>query len=151
MSRSATERALDYLAAHHVMTLATAGEAGPWAAAVFYAHRGFDLHFVSSPRARHSLDIAAHPNAAATVQEDYADWRRIRGLQLAGEVHALDGAEAAQARDLYAQKFAVARGGSQGADAVDAALARALWYRFRATRVFLVDNAAGFGQREQVL
>lgn len=149
--RPGAKRALDYLATHHVMTLATAGESGPWAAAVFYAHHGFDLYFVSSPRARHSIDVASRPAAAATVQEDYSDWRLIRGLQLAGEVHALAGDEAAFARGLYAQKFVVARGDSDGAEAVNAALAKAVWYRFRAVRAFLIDNAVGFGKREQVL
>ena len=38
------EKALAYLAAHNVMTLATTGPEGPCAAAVFYASREFDLY-----------------------------------------------------------------------------------------------------------
>ena len=66
-------RALDYLAGHNVMTLATHGPEGPWAAAVFYVSDGFDLYFISSPGSRHSRNVAAQAAAAATVQEDYRD------------------------------------------------------------------------------
>ena len=41
MSDDARARALAYVAGHHVMTLATQGPDGPWAAAVFYAADGF--------------------------------------------------------------------------------------------------------------
>ena len=32
------------------MTLATGGDEGPWAAAVFYVHEGGVLNFLSAPR-----------------------------------------------------------------------------------------------------
>ena len=35
-----------------VMTLATGGDQGPWAAALFYVHEGFTLYFLSSPAIR---------------------------------------------------------------------------------------------------
>jgi hypothetical protein len=43
-----------YLAGHHVMTLATQGGEGPWAAAVFYASDGASLIFLSAPNTRHA-------------------------------------------------------------------------------------------------
>jgi hypothetical protein len=147
----ARDRALAYLAGHHVMSLATAGPQGPWAAAVFYAHEGFDLYFLSSPSSRHGTDLKANGAAAATVQEDYSDWRAIRGVQLEGRVEELDGELAARARALYGEKFPVARPGSDAPAAIAAALAKVRWYRFTATRAYYIDNAAGFGKREQVL
>lgn len=68
------------------MTLATAKGESPWAAAVFYANDGFTLYFLSDPECRHSKDIAENPIVAATVNEDYHDWREIKGIQMDGKV-----------------------------------------------------------------
>jgi len=148
---AARESALAYLAGHHVMTLATAGPRGPWAAAVFYANEGFDLYFLSSPSSRHATDLRANAAAAATVQEDYSDWRAIRGVQLEGRVEELAGDEAERARARYGEKFPVARAGADTPTPIAAALAKVRWYRFAASRAFWIDNAAGFGKREPVL
>nr|MDP2190736.1 hypothetical protein [Rhodoferax sp.] len=45
MDDSLTRKVLAYLRQHNVMTIAMTGTHGPWAAAVFYANRGF-THFV---------------------------------------------------------------------------------------------------------
>ena len=147
----ARDRALAYLAGHHVMTLATAGPEGPWAAAVFYANDGFDLLFLSSPSSRHCTDLKANDAAAATVQEDYSDWRRIRGVQLEGRVQELAGEDAVRVQAIYGEKFPVARAGGDTPAPIAAALAKVRWYRFAASRAYYIDNAAGFGKREQVL
>ena len=151
MNPAGAARALAYLAAHNVMTLATSGPEGPWAAAVFYVNQDFDLYFLSSPRARHSMNVQAHPAAAAAVHEDYSEWRDIQGVQLEGVVEILSGLEEARARALYGAKFAVARPGEQAPDLIAAALSRVSAYRFRARQAFFIDNAAGFGKRETVL
>jgi uncharacterized protein YhbP (UPF0306 family) len=143
--------ALAYLAAHRVMTLATHGAAGPWAAAVFYANHGFDLYFLSSPSSRHARDLAVQHAAAATVQEDYADWGGIKGIQLEGTAVQLAGAEEAQARELYGEKFPFAANVASAPAAIAAALAKVRWYRLAATRAYFIDNSAGFGHRDQVL
>lgn len=148
---SPRESALAYLGSHHVMTLATAGAEGPWAAAVFYANEGFDLCFLSSPGSRHCTALRENPAAAATVQEDYADWRAIRGVQLEGRVEALEGGEADRVRALYGARFPIARPGDDTPAPIAAALAKVRWYRFTASRVFWIDNATGFGKRQQVL
>jgi uncharacterized protein len=151
MKVTAGVRALEYLAGHGVMTLATHGDEGPWAAAVFYVNRGFDLYFLSSPRARHSANLAANPAAAATVQEDYADWTAIKGIQLEGVVEPLSGEDAVHAQALYAAKFPIARLDGTTPTTIAVALSRIAWYRLAARRVYFVDNAAGFGKREAVL
>ncbi|MCC7041221.1 MAG: pyridoxamine 5'-phosphate oxidase family protein [Burkholderiales bacterium] len=148
---SISERALDYLAQHRVATLATHGPEGPWAAAVFYANAGFDFIFLSSPGSRHACDLGRKGAAAATIQEDYADWRAIQGVQLGGEVIMLDDVAMEQARTLYALKFPIAQLNSDTPAPVAAALSKVRWYRFIAARAYWIDNAAGFGKREQVL
>lgn len=148
---AARERALDYLAGHRVMTLATHGPEGPWAAAVFYANDGFNLYFISSPASRHSRNLAAHAGVAATVHEDYLEWREIKGIQLEGAVEQVSGAEETRVRALYGKKFPFAADPAAAPAAIAAAFAKVRWYKLAAVRVYFVDNAAGFGHRDQVL
>ncbi|MDJ0924192.1 MAG: pyridoxamine 5'-phosphate oxidase family protein [Acidimicrobiia bacterium] len=142
-------RALAYLADHHVMTLATNGPAGPWAAAVFYVNRGFDLVFLSAPDTRHASDLAANPNTAAAIHEDYEDWPEIKGIQIEGSVRRLRGSERIDAVAHYAKKYPIVRPGAAPA-VVRAALARVGWYELTATRCFFVDNSQGFGHRDEI-
>ena len=101
MNDEARGRALAYVAGHHVMTLATNGPQGVWAAAVFYAHDGFRFVFLSAGHTRHARNIAATPEVAATIQSDYDDWTAIKGIQLEGTVEQLDGARRSAALALY--------------------------------------------------
>lgn len=141
------ERVLAYLRTHRVATLATQGAEGPWAAAVFYASEGFDLYFLSPPSSRHCVNLASNPRAAATVQEDYADWEQIKGVQLEGTVTQLSGDEKRSARSLYAGKFPVVR---RPAPAIAEALKRIRWYRLAPERLYFIDNSRGFGRRDEV-
>lgn len=43
------EQVLQYLQTHNVMTLATIGPEGPWAADVFYVNEGLNLYWLSHP------------------------------------------------------------------------------------------------------
>ena len=150
MSSDVRETVLRYLAEHPVMTLATVGPDGPWAAAVFYASEGFHLYFLSSPRSRHACDLAADPHVAATIQEQDADWRTIRGVQLAGTVSPLEGADRQRAMDVYLRKFPQFGDMARLPIELAAALGRIEWYRLAATRVCFVDNTRGFGHRDEV-
>jgi uncharacterized protein YhbP (UPF0306 family) len=136
----------EYLAAHKVMTLATHGSAGPWAAAVFYAEDDGGLVFLSSPASRHAGDLAADARCAATIQAEVDDWRAIRGIQLEGRVEALDGDARAAAQRRYAEKFPFVRP-AVAAPAILQALAKVRWYRLRVERLYFIDNARGFGTR----
>ncbi|MBE2243275.1 MAG: pyridoxamine 5'-phosphate oxidase family protein [Burkholderiaceae bacterium] len=135
-----------FVAQHHVMTLATQGDQGPWAAAVFYAMQADDLIFLSSPQTRHCTDLARDARCAATIQSQPGDWRAIQGVQIEGRVDKLHGAALAAGRDAYAQRFPFVR--PAGAPpAIVAALARVRWYRLRVARLWFIDNARGFGDR----
>ncbi len=144
------ESASSYLERHRVMTLATCGPDGPWAAAVFYVSVGSTLYFLSSPSSRHCRNLTLDPRCAATVQEDYGDWTRIKGLQLEGQASEVHGDEALLARQRYGDKFPLV-GRLAGAPLViAAALAKVHWYRLQPRHMHFVDNSRGFGHREQV-
>lgn len=147
MSEAARQRALAYLAGHQVMTLATVGEDGVWAAAVFYVNDGFDLIYLSASRTRHGRNTAVNPRVAATIQEDYAGWKEIKGIQCEGEVAALDGAPRRAAMALYREKFPFL---GRAPLAIQEALKRVNWYRLRPDRLYFVDNSRGFGHRDEI-
>lgn len=140
--------ALAYLAGHHVMTLATAGQDGVWAAAVFYASDGFALTFLSAGHTRHARAIAADPRVAVTIQEDYADWPSIKGIQLAGVARRLVGEEREAAIGRYKHKYPFI---AQPIPALMTALAKVTWYVVDPDEVYFIDNTKGFGHRDQVL
>ncbi len=143
-------RALAYLAAHHVLTLATVGPAGPWAAAVFYASDDFRLVFLSAETTRHARNLAANPHVAGTIHEDYADWRPIQGIQLEGTARRLVGAAAAAAMARYARKFPIVAAAARGPAAIARALGKVAWYELVPTRVLFVDNTVAFGHRDEI-
>lgn len=144
------ERIEAFLGAHHVMTLATTGPAGPWAAAVFYASDGLALYFVSAPTSRHSLDIEAGGTAAATIHAECRDWREIRGIQLEGAASRLDGAARAEAALCYGRKFPLVANLASAPVEIAIALARVEWYQVTPRRIRLIDNTRGFGHREEL-
>jgi uncharacterized protein YhbP (UPF0306 family) len=139
----------EYLERHNVMTLATFGPGGPWAAAVFYVYDGLRLHFLSAPGSRHCEHLAADPRAAATIHEDYRDWQEIKGIQLEGTVAELQPGELSRVRALYGAKFPVV--GSAAPAAIVAALAKVRWYALTPGALYFVDNSAGFGHRTRVI
>lgn len=140
----------DYLGAHHVMTLATQGAQGPWAAAVFYASDGCSLIFLSSPNSRHCGNLAQDARCAATIQEDYSDWRQIKGIQLEGRVSELQGEEETRARQLYGEKFPIVGTLAHAPLSIVEALARVRWFSLVPERFYFIDNSRGFGHRDEI-
>jgi uncharacterized protein YhbP (UPF0306 family) len=149
MSKPLEEKTLSYLESHNVMTLATNGPEGLWAAAVFYASYGFELYFLSAPTTRHSRNIAANPHVAVTIQEDYKDWLAIRGVQLEGECRQLDGESRSTAIERYEAKFPII--GPDAPSQIAQALDKVAWYRVAPERVFFIDNSLDLGHRDEVL
>ena len=140
--------ALDYLEQHTVMTLATHGSQGLWAAALFYASEGFDIVFISAGHTRHGRNLADNHLAAGTIQEDYQDWAAIKGIQLEGSVALLSGRDREQALTIYAKKFPFIQADN---GPIQAALELVNWYRLTPEKLYLVDNSKGFGHRDEVV
>jgi uncharacterized protein YhbP (UPF0306 family) len=139
--------ALEYLANHRVMTLSVTSGGNVWAAAVFYVNLDFFLYFLSAGHTRHARYIADNPWAAAAIQEDYRDWREIKGIQLEGPVNLLSGAQRIEAIAHYRAKYPFI---VTAVGAVAAALEKVNWYRLAPTRLYYIDNGKGFGHREEV-
>jgi uncharacterized protein YhbP (UPF0306 family) len=142
-----TTSALNYLREHHVMTLATNGPDGLWAAAVFYVSEGFTLYFLSAASSRHAQNMASQPAVAVTIQEDYRYWPDIKGIQAEGQVLRLAGRLQAHAVALYARKFPIIL---DAPPPLSRALSRISWYSFTPDRLYYIDNSAGFGHRDEI-
>lgn len=138
-----------FLAGHSVLTLATQGPEGPWAAAVFYAHDAQRLLFLSAPGTRHGRNLARDPRCAATIQDDSNDWPRIQGIQLEGRVSEVPADEVASARRCYGAKHPIVGRAAQAPAAIVEALAKIRWYQLVPERMFFVDNRRGFGHRDE--
>ena len=150
MKNGLNERVQDYLRDHQVATLATHNGEDLWAAAVFYVNAGYTLYFLSSPTSRHCLNLVQNPRVAVTVQEDYAGWLEIKGIQIEGVASEISGEEERTARRLYGQKFPIVGKLGQAPAAIVEALAKVRWYKVVPQRLYFIDNAVGLGHRDEV-
>ena len=144
--------ALDFLAAHHTVSLGLVHDGAPHACNLLYAHHGFTLMWVSDPRSRHSQaidrDAGAGTPAAATIAPDYADFRLIRGLQMHGRAQRIEGlGDLARTMMLLKHRYDFLANFLAGPAALAAAMAKARLYRFVPEAVTFVDNTAGFGHK----
>jgi len=143
----------DYLQSHNTMTLATCAGQIPWAATVFYASDDLELYFFSSPDSRHGQNLSVNPLVAATIQEDYKDWRAIKGIQLEGKVMLVDGVLAkAKAMAVYGRKYAdvIKLFTDPSSGVFYKAFLKVKFYRVVPERLFYIDNQQGFGQRQEL-
>ncbi len=166
----ARERILKYLKEHNTLTLATWEEGRPWAAALFYASDGFEVYFLSDPKSRHSLDLAANASVAATIQEDYHEWTKIKGVQMEGTVHVVEREEdLARAVAVYVEKYPFVAGYLRLMMSPFAGIAifldrfmeklsfiphlpaaPARFYKLVPKRIWFTDNEVKFGNRDQL-
>jgi len=154
MADASKQQVLDYLKGHNTMTLATSAGDLPWAATVFYASDGLRLYFFSAPESRHCQNLAANGRVAVTVQEDYQDWRKIKGIQLEGQAELVDGVlEKAKAMTIYALKYpeVIKLFTDPTSGVFHKAFLKVKFYCVVPEKLFFIDNAQGFGKRQELL
>ena len=154
MSDSLKQQVLDYLKSHNTMTLATSAGDAPWAATVFFASDDLRLYFFSAPESRHGQNLAANSRVAVTVQEDYKDWRKIKGIQLEGHVELVDGVfEKAKAMAVYAIKYpdVIKLFTDPSSGVFHKAFLKVKFYYVVPEKLFFIDNEQGFGKRQELV
>ncbi|HEY2986607.1 MAG TPA: pyridoxamine 5'-phosphate oxidase family protein [Candidatus Binatia bacterium] len=154
MSVELKQQILAYMESHNTMTLATCQGDAPWAATVFYASDGLRLYFFSVPDSRHCQNLAVNPKVAVTVQEDYRDWQKIKGIQLEGRVAQVDSLiEKGKAMAVYARKYPEVMKifTHAGSGALYQAFLKVRFYCVAPERVFYIDNEQGFGKRQELI
>ena len=154
MSDLLKRQVLSYLEVHNTMTLGTCLGDVPWAATVFYASDDLHLYFFSVPDSRHCQNLAANPRVAVTVQEDYHDWQKIKGIQLEGTAILVDSIiEKAKAMAVYARKYPeVIRLFTNPASGLFyKAFLKVKFYCVIPEKLFFIDNEQGFGKRQELV
>ena len=153
MSDSLKQQVLSYLEGHNTMTLGTCSGDVPWTATVFYASEDLRLYFFSVPDSRHCQNLAANPRVAVTVQEDYHDWRKIKGIQLEGTVILVDSiTEKAKAMMVYARKYpeVIKLFTNPASGLFYKAFLKVKFYCVVPQKLFFIDNEQGFGKRQEL-
>jgi uncharacterized protein len=145
---STQQRIKKFLAAHTTLTLATVtGDGRPQAAPLFFAETDdLSLIFISEKKVRHSRNIAQNNNVAVTIYADGQPWQSICGLQIEGTCVPLAGEAAQNARNIYLQKFSFI----QQNTLLQLMLNTVTFYQITPAWIRLVDNAQGFGHKEEI-
>lgn len=153
MADELKQQVLSYLEMHNTMTLGTCSGDVPWAATVFYASDDLRLYFFSVPDSRHCQNLAANPRVAVTIQEDYHDWRKIKGIQLEGTVTLVDSiVEKAKALAVYARKYpeVIKLFTNPASGLFYKAFLKVKFYCVVPQVLFYIDNEQGFGNRQEL-
>ena len=154
MADALKQQVLSYLETHNTMTLGTCSGDVPWAATVFYASDDLRLYFFSVPDSRHCQNLAVNPRVAVTVQEDYHDWQRIKGIQLEGTAILVDSIiEKAKAMAVYARKYpeVIKLFTNPASGLFHKAFLKVKFYCVIPEKVFFIDNEQGFGKRQELV
>jgi uncharacterized protein YhbP (UPF0306 family) len=127
------------------MTLATVGrDSEPHAAAVYFTADGsLNLYYFSETSSQHCLDSDHEPRAAVAIHPESAGWQEIHGLQMRGEIQAVDSKHEWQgAWHIYREKFPFVID-------LEEVIATNQMYAFKPTWIRLVDNRQGFGYKQE--
>lgn len=155
MSEELKQQILRYIENHHTMTLGTCHAGVPWTATVFYASEGLRLYFFSVPESRHCQNLLANSRVAVTIQEDYQDWKQIKGIQLEGKVVAVKSlVEKGKAMALYSRKYPETMKifTNPASGIFFKAFLKVKFYGVVPERVFYIDNEQyGFGKRQELV
>jgi len=154
-NKAARARARRFCDEIGTLTLATCNDGKPWAATVFFAaDANFNLYFVSDHRTQHGRDMAANAEVAATINPDVNNWNDVAGLQIRGTVAVVQGIERAKALALYFKKFPqidalFVQPSGEHEETIARRLQAANFYRITPQMIRVIDNAQGFGHREE--
>ena len=154
-NRHLEHKVLQYLEQCHTISLATASGGAPHAASVFYVNVEFVLYFLSSPKSRHGEYMAQNPRVSGTINEDYANWLEIKGIQLEGRIAYVGGIlRNGRIAKAYVKKFpnvtdfliSPHKLGKEIAQKVS----RVKFYKILPEKIYFLDNSLGFGHREEL-
>lgn len=100
-----------YLSLQHVLTLSGNDNEGIWAASCFYVwHQSWGGFIVSSSeKTRHGAQLARYGKFAGTICAQTQNVAHIQGVQYHGESVPLNEVQEKEARQLYYQRFPIAR------------------------------------------
>jgi uncharacterized protein YhbP (UPF0306 family) len=133
------QRILDFIAEHHVLTLAVSNNNQPWCATCFYTYLpALNLFvFTSDHDTRHIRDVVTSENyeVAGAIALETRITGKIRGIQFRGLIHELNGQELKLGKAAYLKSFPIAR------------LATLHLWGVVPDYIKMTDNRLGFGKK----
>ena len=131
------KRIISLLRRHHVLSIATVSERGPWCASCFYAwdEENNTLVVTTDPATRHGAEFRSNPSVAGTIALETKRVGRIRGAQFTGIVSEPTDEELKRARRIYLKRFPYA-----------ILIELHLWI-ITPDYIKLTDNRMGFGKK----
>jgi len=122
---------------HHLLSIATVSERGPWCASCFYAwdEENKTLVITTDPATRHGAEFLSNPSVAGTMALETKRVGRIRGAQFTGTITEPQGDDLKRARRLYLNRFPYAT------------LADLHLWTIALNYIKLTDNRMGFGKK----
>jgi uncharacterized protein YhbP (UPF0306 family) len=118
--------------ANKYMALGTADETGhPWVSPVWFASEDYrNFHWVSSPDAKHSRNLAAHPEVAIAIFDSSVPVGDAQAVYMKGVAKELTGAELERGLEVFDRVSRKDIGRAFGLDSVQGS---ALFRLYRAT------------------
>src|ERR671921_732904 len=103
MAPELTEVARSVIDTNRYMALGTADEAGhPWVSPVWFASEDYrNFHWVSSPDAKHSRNLAARPEVAIAIFDSSVPVGGAQAVYMKGVASELTGAELEQGLEVF--------------------------------------------------
>jgi uncharacterized protein YhbP (UPF0306 family) len=157
MATDALRRSIaEFLESHNTLSLATTSADQPWAASVFFASDdALTLYFVTDPKTHHGQDLTRSTRVAGTVNADCESWAEIRGVQLTGHAEHVAEADRDRVLAIYLNKFPevaqlIEAPTSDQDRAIGERLAATPFYALRPDWLRLIDNAQGFGFKQEL-
>jgi general stress protein 26 len=146
MKPATQKRILDLMKRHNIMSIATVRRDGyPQATTVTYANDGLSLYFGCDRAAQKVRNIRRSSKVSLTIDRDYKDWPRIKGLSMAAD------AEVLSRRDDVEHAWAVLAGKfPQWAELSSADLRSTAFVRVVPKVISVLDYARGFGHTDLV-
>jgi uncharacterized protein YhbP (UPF0306 family) len=137
------------------LTIATADGDTPWAAAVYYANRGFTLYFFSDPASRHIQEALKSGQASGAISVPASTWKEIRGVQTFGTISLVPpGLESIQSLRAYLKKYPFTKDFFESNQELNLSAImnrfKVRLYRFQPSVLHYLDNHIRFGFRERV-
>ena len=88
------------------MTLGTADESGrPWVSPVWFAHSGYrEFFWVSSPDARHSINLAARPEVGIVIFDSQVSPAEAEAVYVSAMAEELSGDEVEPGIEVFSQR-----------------------------------------------
>lgn len=131
------KRIRSLLRRHHLLSIATVSERGPWCASCFYAwdEENNTLVITTDTDTRHGAESLSNPSVAGTIALETKRVGRIHGAQFTGIVREPDGDELKRARKVYLKRFPYALAADLH-----------LWI-ILLNHIKLTDNRLGFGKK----